>query len=144
VKTVRYPGTDQDIEYDETAPCLMCGLPVESASMGGTVICPWCDCGRHTRDGGEKYFQFYGQGIHPRAIEHYGLEFAKSADTKWIKPHLEGLECEAWSDRWDERCPGPHMLPAIVAAREAFRVSHGHEPTGLHFWSEEKGFYYER
>lgn len=35
-----------EIEYDETKPCIACGEPVISASMGGTVICPWCDCGK--------------------------------------------------------------------------------------------------
>jgi len=40
------------VEYDQDAPCWYCGLPVVSASMGGTVVCPWCDCGRH-RDGRE-------------------------------------------------------------------------------------------
>ena len=34
------------IEYDENAPCFICGEPVLSASMGGTAICPSCDCGR--------------------------------------------------------------------------------------------------
>jgi hypothetical protein len=33
------------IEYDETAPCRLCGLPVGEASMGGTDVCPPCDCG---------------------------------------------------------------------------------------------------
>lgn len=54
MKTVTYRltnGMDKTIEYDETAPCWVCGLPVGSASMGGTVICPACDCGRK-RDGG--------------------------------------------------------------------------------------------
>ena len=34
------------IEYDETAPCIICGEPVVEASMGGTDICPACDCGK--------------------------------------------------------------------------------------------------
>lgn len=34
------------VEYDETVPCLICGNPVISASMGGFDICPSCDCGR--------------------------------------------------------------------------------------------------
>jgi hypothetical protein len=38
------------VEYDADAPCWMCVQPVVSASMGGTVICSWCDCGVH-RDG---------------------------------------------------------------------------------------------
>ena len=43
-------GKDLKIEYDENAPCIWCGLPVESASMGGTNLCPACDCGVY-RDG---------------------------------------------------------------------------------------------
>lgn len=38
------------VEYDEEAPCRICGKPVVEASMGGTDVCPWCDCGKH-RDG---------------------------------------------------------------------------------------------
>ena len=33
------------VEYDELAPCLICGNPVITASMGGLDICPNCDCG---------------------------------------------------------------------------------------------------
>jgi len=33
------------MEYDENAPCISCGLPVISASMGGTAVCSWCDSG---------------------------------------------------------------------------------------------------
>lgn len=33
------------IEYDENAPCRICGDPVREASMGGTDVCPACDCG---------------------------------------------------------------------------------------------------
>lgn len=35
----------KDIEYDENAPCIVCGEPVIGSSMGGTVICGACDCG---------------------------------------------------------------------------------------------------
>lgn len=48
MKTVTYNlkgGGKKTIEYDETAPCVVCGEPVGSASMGGTAICPACDCG---------------------------------------------------------------------------------------------------
>ena len=38
------------IHYDADAPCVSCELPVESPSMGGTALCPWCDMGQH-RDG---------------------------------------------------------------------------------------------
>lgn len=53
MRTASYKRTDgstMEIEYDENAPCLSCGLPVISASMGGPAICPWCDCGVY-RDG---------------------------------------------------------------------------------------------
>jgi len=48
MKKVKYhliDGGFWEVEYDETAPCRVCGLPVVDASMGGTDICPWCDCG---------------------------------------------------------------------------------------------------
>lgn len=38
-------GTTATVDYDETAPCRLCGLPVVAASMGGTDVCPWCDLG---------------------------------------------------------------------------------------------------
>ena len=49
MKTVTYNligGGTRTVEYDETAPCIVCGEPVEAASMGGTEICPACDCGK--------------------------------------------------------------------------------------------------
>ena len=53
MKKVTYPlrdGSKEMVEYDETAPCRVCGLPVIDASMGGTDLCPWCDMGKY-RDG---------------------------------------------------------------------------------------------
>ena len=38
-------GEDVAVEYDEMAPCRVCGLSVTEASMGGTDVCPWCDSG---------------------------------------------------------------------------------------------------
>ena len=49
MKIARYPltdGTVKEVEYDENAPCIICGEPVIEASTGGTVICPWCDMGK--------------------------------------------------------------------------------------------------
>lgn len=48
MKKAIYTGLDGKkftVEYDENAPCKMCGFPVRGASMAGTSICPWCDCG---------------------------------------------------------------------------------------------------
>ena len=53
MKTATYTGRDGKefkVEYDPGAPCLSCGLPVVAASMAGTAVCPWCDCGVY-RDG---------------------------------------------------------------------------------------------
>jgi len=38
-------GRDVTVEYDESAPCEICGEPVTEASMAGTTLCPWCDIG---------------------------------------------------------------------------------------------------
>jgi len=53
MKTATYAalqGSPIVVEYDDTAPCRMCGQPIIEASMGGTDVCPWCDCGCN-RDG---------------------------------------------------------------------------------------------
>ena len=53
MKTAHYDlldGSSIDVDYDPDVPCIRCGLPVFEASVGGTVVCPWCDCGVH-RDG---------------------------------------------------------------------------------------------
>lgn len=53
MKTATYRGQDGKelkVEYDPDAPCVSCGLPVMEASMGGTAVCPSCDCGVY-RDG---------------------------------------------------------------------------------------------
>ncbi len=39
-------GGTFEVQYDENAPCIVCGEPVLEASMGGTAICPSCDCGK--------------------------------------------------------------------------------------------------
>lgn len=53
MRIAKYKGTDGKdftVEYDPAAPCISCGQPVISASMAGTAICSWCDCGKY-RDG---------------------------------------------------------------------------------------------
>ncbi|MDG6969545.1 MAG: hypothetical protein JRN54_00340 [Nitrososphaerota archaeon] len=35
-----------EVEYDDEAPCLICGEPIIGASMGGTAICGSCDMGK--------------------------------------------------------------------------------------------------
>jgi uncharacterized Zn finger protein (UPF0148 family) len=51
MKFVNYGGVK--VEYSEIAPCRVCGLPVENASMGGVDLCPWCDMGVYRN--GEKH-----------------------------------------------------------------------------------------
>jgi len=50
VKYTVHGGEVVEIEYDENAPCVSCGLPVVAASMSGTKFCSWCDMGVY-RDG---------------------------------------------------------------------------------------------
>ena len=53
IKVARYrqfDGRTLCVEYDTEAPCRICGLPTGGASMGGTNVCSWCDCG-YNRDG---------------------------------------------------------------------------------------------
>jgi len=69
-----------DIEYDPDAPCICCGLPVVEASMGGTVVCPWCDTG-HDRMTGLRIIRKYGPGTpHPTYLEHYSLTLEQYLD----------------------------------------------------------------
>jgi len=52
------------IEYDETAPCRVCGFPVMDASMGGVDLCPWCDCGHERpeiKEAKERAFEEVGK-----------------------------------------------------------------------------------
>lgn len=59
MKVAKYNGIDGElfeVSYDEEAPCRCCGLPVVEASMGGTDVCPWCDCGYY-RDGSKIEFK---------------------------------------------------------------------------------------
>lgn len=55
-KTVTYGKTS--IEYDDEDPCIVCGEPVISASMGGPAICGWCDCGNCRYGCGIKIFVY--------------------------------------------------------------------------------------
>ena len=36
--------------FDPNFPCAYCEQPVQEECIGGTAICPWCDCGMN-RDG---------------------------------------------------------------------------------------------
>jgi len=44
MKKVIFPG-GKEFEFDETAPCQVCGNPVLSLSMNGPDFCPGCDAG---------------------------------------------------------------------------------------------------
>lgn len=53
MKTATYHllnGEMKEVHYDPNGTCTICDLPIIEASMGGTTICPWCDCGMY-RDG---------------------------------------------------------------------------------------------
>jgi hypothetical protein len=46
-------GKERIVQYNPNMPCRICGKPVIAASMGGTDVCSWCDCGVN-RDGTKK------------------------------------------------------------------------------------------
>ncbi len=81
MKTAKYAligGGAVEVEYDENAPCTICGEPVVEASMGGTAVCPWCDCG-NCRYCGETYLT--------------GKETSKEECQKVIEEHVK--QCKA-------------------------------------------------
>jgi hypothetical protein len=72
-------GRILEVEYDETNPCRICGLPVMEASMGGIDVCPWCDCGNY-RDG-EKWTL--------EEASNYNLVKKRAREKEEIKEELE-------------------------------------------------------
>jgi hypothetical protein len=86
----------QILTYDENVPCHMCGLPVESASVGGTAICGACDCGS-IRKGARK--TKWSQGKHAdypgnfsNVADHWEFETRSEAEEKMFALHLTGIE----------------------------------------------------
>jgi hypothetical protein len=67
LKTATYRSDSGPItvEYDSAAPCRICNLPVVEASMGGTDVCPWCDCGVY-RDNCRWEMRYTAEGFMPR------------------------------------------------------------------------------
>lgn len=87
MKTATYTGIDGEkieVSYDETFPCILCKQPVTEASMAGTLICPWCDCGKN-RD---------GTPWTPHQLHLYSERWKKFQDLKkvWPKEAQEDLE----------------------------------------------------
>ena len=86
MKTATYRltnGKDLVVEYDETAPCQICGEPVVEASTSGTVICPWCDTG-HCRYCGIRMIvmgEHIDGGSSLRACRHH---------MNWHREHTKG------------------------------------------------------
>lgn len=83
LRTARYTnfeGEEFQVVYDADAPCASCGLPVVSASVGGTAICPWCDCG-NKRDGTKYSFREIMEisARHRRGIEYPAAPFVGHA-----------------------------------------------------------------
>lgn len=89
MRTARYTNSDGkpfDVDYDENAPCRICGLPVGEASTGGTDVCPSCDCG-YFRDG-ERISLFYmlrPDKLRRAAKEKWGA--TKNAPEHGLQPH---------------------------------------------------------
>lgn len=87
---------DKKIEYDADAPCISCGLPVIEASMGGTVLCPWCDVG-HDRKGNERQI-WPIHYPHPKFVEHYARK-ADITQEEWLKQYRDsGQRTRGWPE----------------------------------------------
>ncbi len=85
MKTATYNlvgGGTKTIEYDDTAPCICCGEPVVEASMGGTVLCPWCDMGKCRYCGIQMPAMYKEELDGGRSIRHWREHM------QWHKKHL--------------------------------------------------------
>ena len=61
------------VEYNPADACRVCCQPVVTASMGGTDVCAWCDCGRY-RDGTQWPWL---DATRPDIIKHRAAELAQ-------------------------------------------------------------------
>lgn len=92
-KYYKLDGSSFEVAYDENQPCICCGLPVLSASMGGTVVCSWCDCGhlRVNNNNNINPFDKYSviQSMIDKYWEYY-IEFNEVAKKyPYIKEHFD-------------------------------------------------------
>jgi hypothetical protein len=112
MKTATYNlvnGDKRTVEYDESTPCRVCGLPVESASMGGVDLCPWCDCGMY-RDGekwsfadasSEKLVRMKAEAKHMHeAVEASERELAPKLNA-WLNERAEVAQLKAFRAHLD-------------------------------------------
>jgi len=60
------------VNKTQSGPCIVCGRTNYSLSMGGSTICPACDCGACIVMGNHKYIRI-------DAIQHYKHLFGKDS-----------------------------------------------------------------
>lgn len=113
MKTATYNkigGGTITLEYDENAPCRICGEPVNEASMGGTDVCPSCDCGK---------CRYCGVDLPWDINKEEALRKVK-AHMKWHKDNKKTLE--------DYRIPGTNLLNFSAYSRENIpKLPHKHK-----------------
>jgi len=110
-------GSRKTFKYDENAPCRSCGLPVVSASMGGTDICSWCDCGVF-RDGTKMdYDELTNESLRKKRAK----EIVEKVKKGWMpenqQPKCDYVHCMAGmglvgggrcflkGEWWNKKCP---------------------------------------
>lgn len=84
----------QIVVYDEKFPCLICTLPVESASMGGTAICGACDCGELRKGGKRQYYKAEGRempSVWSNVKESFLFKTKEEAEQKMFNLHKTGI-----------------------------------------------------
>lgn len=103
MKTAFYNVSDENgkpafylVVYDETAPCVFCGLPVVGASVSATAICGWCDNGtpripewqiRRRLNGRPSTKDIWGN-----KTQDFLFETREECDQKMFDLHGEGIE----------------------------------------------------
>lgn len=104
MKSAYYSVTDSEgnpkhylVVYDESEPCVLCGLPVLRASVSATAICGWCDCGKPRNEGAQTFRKrMYERGEKRNPWANRKQEFLfdtrSEADQKMYELHQQGIE----------------------------------------------------
>ena len=76
----------REMDFDPAFPCTYCNEPVGSPSMGGTAVCPSCDCG-YNRDGSRWTYQQTQE-----RFANYRRRMSEQTDAPEIKKYLASRE----------------------------------------------------
>lgn len=105
MKSARYRVSDREgnrsyylVVYDETKPCVLCGLPVLSASVSATAICGPCDNGTpripewQIRDRRRNQPKITPEQAWGNKTQDFYFTTREEADAKMYELHQQGIE----------------------------------------------------